>query len=38
MCEVHQEVSTVMDRVNLTAICRRAMQSRRSLPASMYHI
>jgi Rrf2 family protein len=38
MREVQQEVSTVMDRVNLTTICRRAGQSRRSLPTPMYHI
>lgn len=38
MSEVHQEVSTVMERVNLTALCRRAAQSRRSAPIPMYHI
>ena len=38
MSEVHHEVSTVMDRVNLTALCRRAAQSRRHLPTPMYHI
>jgi Rrf2 family protein len=38
MREVHQEIATMMDRVNLTAICRRAAQSHRSVPTPMYHI
>src|SRR5262249_22312871 len=38
MSEVDQEVTTLLDRVNLVALCRRAAQSRRSLPTPMYHI
>jgi Rrf2 family protein len=35
---VHHEVTAVMDRVNLAALCRQAAQSRRNLPTPMYHI
>lgn len=38
MSEVDQEVTTLLDRINLVAICRRAAQSRRNLPTPMYHI
>ena len=38
MSEVDQEVTTVLNRVNLVTICRRATQSRRNLPTPMYHI
>ncbi len=38
MSEVQHEVATVMDRVNLSVIGRRAAQNRRSLPTPMYHI
>jgi hypothetical protein len=38
MGEVDQEITGVMNRVNLAAICRRAAQSRRNPPTPMYHI